>query len=137
MKALTIFIILGILGTLAVGAYKCGTDRQKEQAGLSAPPETETVYGSASDKELGLYDVTYWLVQKGPFPNPSVLQQFARFYYKQTPDIEDVKKVVRIPDFLSRRSYVVCEDCPVNVMVLRKPIGEDGPVTDPEPKESE
>ena len=135
MKKTTIIVILGIAATIAVGFYLLGFGRgeaAETDAAFDLTSEQIT-YGSAADRTMGLYDVSYWLVQKGPWPNPALLQDFARFYWKETPDIEAVKEVVRVPAFKTRRGYVICDDCPVHVTVIRRPIKE-GDVIEDEPE---
>lgn len=76
---------------------------------------------SASDKTKGLYKVKYWLIQQGPIFNPALLQQEAQFYWESTPTLEVIKEVVRIPEFIRKRHYDFCKDCPIFVETIRKP----------------
>jgi hypothetical protein len=132
MKPLTIFIILGIAATIAAGFYLFGNAKAGEQ-------ETEwrgdaLTFGSASDTSQGLYDVSYHVVNR----NNAVFLTTARFYWPNTPDLDAVKEVVRIPQYLGRRHYRICEDCPISVRVLRQPVPPKPPVEElPEKQEAE
>jgi len=128
MKPLTIFIILGIAATIAAGFFLFGKGEAQETEWKG--PELPLTFGSASDRTQGLYEVSYWLVQKGPIFNPSLLQQTALFYWPQTPVLKDVEAVVRIPKFISDRKYITCRDCPISVKVLRAPVKGEEPQAD-------
>lgn len=119
----TILIILGIVAVAAFGAHQCGflqggEAQETEWRGGELP----TVFGSASDRTQGLYEVSYWLVQKGPVFAPALLPQTAQFYWKGTPDMATTKSVVRIPQFMRNSKYDFCDACPYSVKVLRKPV---------------
>jgi hypothetical protein len=134
-----IFTVIAIVAVAAFGAYRCGLFTDTEQ------PETEfkggelpLAFGSASDLTQGNYEVTYWLVQKGPWPNRALLQRSAQFYWPNTPDLKAVKEVVRIEKFISDSKYVICDDCPISVRVLRQPVPPKPPVEErPEKQEAE
>lgn len=122
---LTRFVVISVVAGLVAGCSSYGTDDQELQ---SAPIGNnfyqEMAYESAADRTLGFYEVQYWLVQKGPWPAPSLLSQTIKFYYKQTPTLPIIKEVVRIPEFVARRKYTFCDDCPISVTVLRPPYRE-------------
>jgi hypothetical protein len=114
----TVLIILGIIATVWIGGF------------LTTPPTKETifkgeapaVFGSASDRTQGLYQVEYWLVQKGPWPNKALLPQTAQFYWSKPPTLADVKAVVRMPLHFVQYKYTFCDDCPLRVTTLRQPV---------------
>jgi hypothetical protein len=126
-----IFTVIAITAVAAFGAYRCGlfTDTESAETEFKGP-ELPLAFGSASDRTQGLYEVSYWLVQKGPIFNPSLLQQTALFYWPQTPVLKDVEAVVRIPKFISDRKYITCRDCPISVKVLRAPVKGEEPQAD-------
>jgi nitrate reductase NapE component len=128
-----IFTVIAIVAVAAFGAYRCGLFTDTE------PAETEwkgdaLTFGSASDTSQGLYDVSYHVVNR----NNAVFLTTARFYWPNTPDLDAVKEVVRIPQYLGRRHYRICEDCPISVRVLRQPVPPKPPVEErPEKQEAE
>jgi hypothetical protein len=129
-----IFTVIAIVAVAAFGAYRCGLFTDTEQ------PETEfkggelpLSFGSASDTSQGLYDVTYHVVNR----NNAVFLTTARFYWPNTPDLDAVKEVVRLPQYLGRRHYRICEDCPISVRVLRQPVPPKPPVEERPEKQEE
>jgi hypothetical protein len=128
MKTSVILVILGIAATIAAGFYLFGNAKAGEQETEFKGGELPAIFGSASDATQGNYEVTYWLVQKGPWPNRALLQRSAQFYWPNTPDLKAVKEVVRIEKFIADSKYVICDDCPISVRVLRQPVPPKPPV---------
>jgi hypothetical protein len=134
MKTSVILVILGIAATIAAGFYLFGNAKAGEQETEFKGGELPLSFGSASDTSQGLYDVTYHVVNR----NNAVFLTTARFYWPNTPDLAAVKEVVRIPQYLGRRHYRICEDCPISVRVLRQPVPPKPPVEErPEKQEAE
>lgn len=131
-KGITIGAILVALGAALVlwlGGFLSGEQKPTEP---KFDLDTAIPLGSASDRTQGLYEVEYYLVQKGPWPNPALLERTVTMYWKQTPTRADVFSVVRIPQFIADRKYVFCQDCPVFVRTLRQPITEPPLEQEPE-----
>jgi hypothetical protein len=122
MKTSVILIVLGIAATIAAGFFLFGNSEQPETEFKGG--ELPEVFGSAADLSLGLYDVTYHVVNR----NNAIFLTTARFYWAKTPDLKAVKEVVRIPNYLGRRHYRICDDCPISVRVLRQPVPPKPPV---------
>ena len=125
-----IVVAIGAALVLWLGGFLTGEPKPTEPKFDLAPEQFHLA--AAYDRTQGLYEVQYWLVQRGPWPNPSLLSQTAKFYYKETPTLVAVKEVVRIPDYISKRKYTFCEDCPVIVKTLRPPVREDVEEEEPE-----
>lgn len=120
---ITLLIILLAALTIWIGGFVSG----------GAKPEQPQPFAAAKpDPSLGLYEVQfYYRTQPRPWA-PSVRYTLSlpmQLRFAQWPGIYDIAEVVKGAPF---KEYVICTDCPLRVIELKKPaekpIPEDKPL---------
>jgi hypothetical protein len=66
------------------------------------------------------YAVRLYLVHKLPVPNPALLRwESTVVWHKYPTDWTEIDQLVTLPDFIRRRGYKICKDCPLEVVEIR------------------
>jgi hypothetical protein len=66
------------------------------------------------------YAVRLYLVHRLPVPNPALLKWDATVVWHKYPtDWSEIDQLVTLPDFIRRRGYKICKDCPLEVLEIR------------------
>jgi hypothetical protein len=83
-----------------------------------------TLLASAQVKQeydIRAYSVKLYLVHFLPTVNPALLRwETTVFYHKYPTGLEDIEKLVVLPQFIKRRNYRICKDCPLEIMLISK-----------------
>ena len=73
-----------------------------------------------TDLEYRAYAVRLYAVQKLPVVNPALLPWEATVVWHKYPtDWAEIEQLVTLPDFLRRRGYRICKDCPLEVLLIK------------------
>jgi len=73
-----------------------------------------------TELEYRPYAVRLYAVQKLPVMNPALLRWEATVVWHKYPtDWSEIEQLVTLPDFLRRRGYRICKDCPLEVLLIK------------------
>jgi hypothetical protein len=102
MKKLLVIFGLVIFGQLVSSAQKVVR---------SVEPPT--------DLEYRPYAVRLYAVQKLPVMNPALMRWEATVVWHKYPtDWAEIEHLVVLPEFMRRRGYRICKDCPLEVIPI-------------------
>ena len=105
MKKLLVIICLVIFGQILSNAQKIART-------LDAP--------QGKDLEYRPYSVRLYAVQKLPVVNPALMRWEATVVWHKYPtDWAEIEHLVTLPEFMRRRGYRICKDCPLEILTIK------------------
>jgi len=73
-----------------------------------------------TDLKYRPYAVRLYAVQKLPVVNNALMRWEATVVWHKYPtDWSEIEQLVTLPDFLRRRGYRICKDCPLEVLLIK------------------
>jgi hypothetical protein len=103
MKRLALIVLLICFGQVLSNAQKVIR---------SVEPPTELEYRP--------YAVRLYAVQKLPVVNPALMRWEATVVWHKYPtDWAEIEHLVVLPEFMRRRGYRICKDCPLEVIPIK------------------
>jgi hypothetical protein len=72
-----------------------------------------------TDLEYRPYAVRLYAVQKLPVVNPALMRWEATVVWHKYPtDWAEIEHLVVLPEFMRRRGYRICKDCPLEILPI-------------------
>jgi hypothetical protein len=79
----------------------------------------QRVHEPKDDITFKPYAVRLYLVHKLPVPNPALLRwESTVVWHKYPTEWTEIDQLVTLPDFIRRRGYKICKDCPLEVVEI-------------------
>lgn len=104
MQKLVLIVLLICFGQITSNAQKIART-------LDAP--------QGKDLEYRPYSVRLYAVQKLPVVNPALMRWEATVVWHKYPtDWAEIEHLVILPEFMRRRGYRICKDCPLEVIPI-------------------
>ncbi len=104
MQKLVLIVLLICFGQITSNAQKIART-------LDAP--------QGKDLEYRPYSVRLYAVQKLPVVNPALMRWEATVVWHKYPtDWAEIEHLVVLPEFMRRRGYRICKDCPLEVIPI-------------------